>query len=295
MNEQYEQVGICDHEAMSNAAPTGSRVRALLMACHPVPTFVVTVIAAVLATVAHDDWTEPALITGAVFTGQLSIGWSNDAWDARRDAQAGRTDKPVATGALTARGAWIASFAAAAATSVLSALLGWQAGVAQLLVVASGWVYNARLKSTPLSAVPFFTAFAALPAVATLGLPHHPLPPAWVLVAAGLIGVAAHFGNVLPDLEEDRLTGVKGLPHLLGRNGASAAAPTCALVGTGLALWQISNPSVLTWLLGAAAVGCAGVALLVVRHRPTSEAAFFATMLIAGIDVALIATSASLV
>ncbi|MGI8434712.1 MAG: UbiA family prenyltransferase [Nocardioidaceae bacterium] len=280
---------------MSISAPTGSRVLSLVLACHPVPTFVVTSIAAVLALVAENAWPTVLLIDLAVLTGQLSIGWSNDAWDARRDAQAGRTDKPVATGALSARAAWTASIAAAVSTGVLSAALGWRAGCTQLLIVASGWIYNARLKSTPLSAVPFFTAFGALPAVATFALPNHPRPPAWVLVAAGLIGVAAHFGNVLPDLDEDRLTGVRGLPHLLGRSGASVAATTCALGGTGLALWQISDPSGLAWLLGVAAAGCAAVALLAVRHRPTSEAAFYATMLVAGIDVALIATSGTLV
>ncbi len=280
---------------MSIAAPAGSRVLALVMACHPVPTLVVTSIAAVLAAVSSDGWAKAALVTGAVLTGQLSIGWSNDAWDARRDAHAGRTDKPVATGALAANEAWIAATAAAAATVVLSALLGPEGGSAQLLVVASGWVYNAGLKSTPLSALPFFTAFGALPAVATLALPSHPLPPAWVLVAAGLIGVAAHFGNVLPDLDQDRLTGVRGLPHLLGRRGASVAATTCALAGTGLALWQISDRSALVWMLVGAAACCAVVALLVVRHRPSSEAAFYATMLVAGIDVALIATSGALV
>ena len=42
-------------------------------------------------------------MVAAVSTGQLSIGWSNDALDAARDRLAGRTDKPVAAGRLPRR------------------------------------------------------------------------------------------------------------------------------------------------------------------------------------------------
>ena len=38
------------------------------------------------------------LVTAAVLAGQLSIGWSNDLIDARRDRAVGRTDKPLAVG-----------------------------------------------------------------------------------------------------------------------------------------------------------------------------------------------------
>ena len=38
----------------------------------------------------------------AALTGEMSIGWSNDAFDARRDTAAGRMDKPVVSGAIAA-------------------------------------------------------------------------------------------------------------------------------------------------------------------------------------------------
>ena len=38
--------------------------------------------------------------------------------------------------------------------------------------------------------------------------------PRWpITVAAALIGLGAHFANVLPDLAGDRATGVVGLPQ----------------------------------------------------------------------------------
>jgi 4-hydroxybenzoate polyprenyltransferase len=43
------------------------------------------------------------LVTLAVAAGLLSIGWSNDAFDARRDAAAGRTDKPIPMGGISRR------------------------------------------------------------------------------------------------------------------------------------------------------------------------------------------------
>ena len=165
----------------------------------------------------------------AVLAGQFSIGWSNDAFDASRDRVSGRSDKPVARGELTPRLVRSCAAAAAAACMVLSLMLGWRAGLVHLVGVSCGWLYNAVAKSTVWSPLPFAIAFGGLPAVATLALPEHVWPPAWSLAAGALIGVAAHFANVLPDLDEDRQTGVTGLPHLLGRRGSALAATLTAL------------------------------------------------------------------
>jgi 4-hydroxybenzoate polyprenyltransferase len=42
------------------------------------------------------------------------------------------------------------------------------------------------------------------------------LPPWWMPVSAALLGVGAHLLNVLPDLDDDARTGVRGLPHRIG-------------------------------------------------------------------------------
>jgi 4-hydroxybenzoate polyprenyltransferase len=59
-------------------------------------------------------------------------------------------------------------------------------------------------------------------------------PAAWALIVGAAFGVAIHFTNVLPDLDDDARTGVVGLPHRLGRLRAGlvafAALGTAAVV-----------------------------------------------------------------
>jgi 4-hydroxybenzoate polyprenyltransferase len=268
---------------------------ALAASCHPVPTVAVTVLSTVLVGAAGNGLATCVVAAAAVLTGQLAIGWSNDALDAGRDRAVGRTDKPVAQGLVSPRQIWTATALATAATVPLSLLLGWRAGALQLSVVLWGWLYNAWLKSTVLSPLPFLLAFGGLPAVATLALPSPRWPPAWTLAAAGIIGVAAHFGNVLPDLDDDQHTGISGLPHRLGRTVSSYAAVGAALAATLVAVAATAGEgSVVTWLLAAAAVAFAGLGYVASRRDPASEAAFFATMAIAAADVALIVASGAL-
>ena len=111
------------------------------------------------------------LVVAAVLTGQLSIGWSNDLIDLARDLRTGRSDKPLATGAIAPGPVRVACRSALAATVVLSLALGWLPGGAQLVSVAAGWAYNLRLKSTVWSWLPYAVAFGALAAVPSLALP----------------------------------------------------------------------------------------------------------------------------
>src|SRR6476619_7249416 len=85
------------------AAPTSGIVRALILSCHPLPTIAVTAISAGLAALAGLSFGRGALLVAAVFAGQLSIGWSNDAIDAARDRATHRSAKPVAQGAVSPR------------------------------------------------------------------------------------------------------------------------------------------------------------------------------------------------
>lgn len=278
----------------------GRRLRgaagALAASCHPVPTAAVTVLTTVLVAAAGNRPATVVVGAGAVLAGQLAIGWSNDAIDANRDREVGRTDKPVAQGLVSRRAIWTATAGATAATVPLSLLLGWRAGLVQLSVVLWGWLYNTWLKSTVASPLPFLLAFGGLPAVATLALPDPRWPPGWTLAAAGLIGVAAHFGNVLPDLDDDRRTGVAGLPHRLGRSVASLVAIGAALAATVVAVAaEARGGSPLLWILATAALVFGLGGFVVSRRDPRSEAAFYATMAIAAVDVALIVSTRSLV
>lgn len=245
-----------------------------MAAAHPGPVVAVTVVAGLLAWAAPLSGPRAVLVALTVLTGQLVIGWSNDLVDVRRDTQVGRPDKPLATGALALSTVRVALGLAAIATVMLSFALGWRPGLLHLLaVVGGGLAYNLGLKSTRWSWSPYALAFGGLPAVVTLaGSP--PTWPSWsVLLAAGLLGVGAHFVNVLPDLDDDAATGVRGLPHRLGdRWSQLAATGVLVLASVALVLGPGQDAGAFAWvgLLGTLALA---VVALVGRGRTPFRAA----------------------
>ena len=136
---------------MVGVPPRASRrpsVRALVLATHAPPAVAVTLVATLLAVTAQVSPGRVVLVGLAVLAGQASIGWSNDWLDADRDRAVARTDKPVVQGAVDPAVLRSAALAAVAAAVVLSLLLGWVPGLLLLVLVASGWAYNAGLKRT---------------------------------------------------------------------------------------------------------------------------------------------------
>ena len=258
-----------------------SPVTTLVLAAHPGPTAAVTALSLVLGVGVGLPGTTLVLLGLAFLAGQLSIGWSNDWIDAGRDAAVGRTDKPVATGQIDVAVVRTAALAAAAATVVLSFALGLAAGVVHVVLVASGWSYNAGLKRTRWSVVPFIVSFGLLPAVVTFALPD-PTPPApWAMLTGAVLGVAIHFTNVLPDLDDDARTGVSGLPHRAGRRvsglvafAALALASVVVLVGPGLVAGSTSSPPILAVVGVLAAVSIAVWGATLVLTRPPGRLLF---------------------
>lgn len=183
---------------------------------HPGPGVAVTVVAVLLGVaVGLEPW-RVALLGVAMLFDQASVGWSNDWIDAERDRTVGRTDKPVALGQIGVGTVRAAAWTAAAMALLLTLPLGLAAAAVHAVTLASAWSYNALLKNSPLSVVPYVVSFGLLPAIASLARPVAALPGWWVFAAGALLGVAAHFANVLPDLDDDRRTGIRGLPHRLG-------------------------------------------------------------------------------
>jgi heme o synthase len=263
-------------------------VLALVRACHPEPTAAVTLVAAALAVATGRAAAGVAAVAAAVLAGQLSVGWLNDFLDAERDRAVGRSDKPVAAGLVPRRVVGGAAALAALACVPLSLLSGLTAGLVHLVGVAAALAYDAGVKATTLSVLPYAVAFAALPAFVVLGLPGHPAPPWWLPVGGALLGCAAHFANVLPDLADDLAAGVRGLPHRLGPVGGRAAASSLLLAASlVLALGPRGGPTP----FAVAAPPVAVVALVageVLGRRPGSRAAFRAIMVVAGVDVLLL-------
>jgi len=281
-------------------APVGAsvpaRVRtglpALLAACHPEPAALVTVVATALAAAAGRGLGGSIAVFAAVGAGQLSIGWSNDYLDRERDRRTSRADKPIAAGAVSATVVGGAAVTALILDVPLCLLSGPRAAAAYLIGVLAGWAYNIRLKSTAVSVAPYVVAFGLLPAFVTLGLPGHPWPPWWALTAGALLGAGAHFANVLPDLDDDARTGVRGLPHRLGGTVSRVLAAGLLLAATVMLAFGPTDASTGgARTLGVAAVGLSAAAVVVgllLGRRPRSRAAFRATLLVAAVDVCLL-------
>ncbi len=269
-----------------------ARLSVLVRASHPVPCVAVTGLATALVAVAGKPAAQCLLAAAAVLAGQLSIGWSNDLLDAARDRAAGRTDKPLAAQP-ELRSLLRRALAGAVLLAVLLSLgLGWRAALLHAVTVAGGWAYNLGLKATPASALAYLVAFGALPAMATAVTPDPRLAPAWAVLAAGLVGVAAHFGNVLPDLPDDLAAGVLGLPQRLGTRRSVLAAVGSLLLAAGVVDVQVgSRHPVLTALGTVAVLGLAVAAVFSARRRPRGQGAFLATMAAAVVDVVILAVN----
>ena len=203
-------------EVSAGARPRPSSVPALLGAAHPGPALAVTVLAALLGSALDLTPARVALVTAAVLCGQLSIGWSNDLVDLARDRAVGRRDKPLAVGTVSPRTVTAACAVAVVLCVALSLACGLAAGLVHLGCVAAGWAYNLGLKATAWSWAPYAAAFGALPVFVWLAGDDPGLPPVWLPLAAACLGVGAHLLNVLPDIDDDDATGVRGLPHRLG-------------------------------------------------------------------------------
>ncbi len=265
-------------------------VRALLLASHPGPTIVVTIVAGVLGFGLGYPLGRLILLMAAVLAGQLSIGWSNDWIDAGRDAAVHRRDKPAARGAIAVTAVRTAAFTAAGATVVLSLLLGPLAAAVHILAVGMGWAYNLGLKNTAVSFLPYAVSFGLLPAVATLGqtVPRFAAP--WVLAVGALLGVAAHFTNVLPDLADDRDTGIRGLPHRLGSRPSGYIAFACVGIATVILTFAPGphpNAALLVGLVAGLTIAIVGTIL--VARTNTTRVLMRLIMACALIDVVMLA------
>lgn len=225
------------------------------------------------------------LFTGALLVGELSIGWSNDRIDAPRDTASARTDKPAVTGAVALPTLTVAMVIAVVLSMVGFFLLGWRCGLVGLAVIGAGWVYNLGVKATAFSGLAYLVGEGTLPIAAYLAVPT--APPWWPPVAAGLLGIGAHIANVLPDLRADEATGVRGLPHRLGRRPALVVMAVVLAAASLVVVFGPGKPATPVLVAALVAVLLAGASSVIGLRRPNSPLAFYAALAVALIDVVL--------
>ena len=278
---------------MTAPAPTPlSRARALARSTHPGPTLAVTALTVLLGIGVGVTGIDLVLLGTAMLLGQASVGLSNDWQDAGRDAAAGRTDKPVALGDVTPEAARNAALATAAAAVVCSIPFGPAFIFVHGVFLASAWGYNLGLKGTRFSVVPYLVSFGLLPVLVALARSEHDMAAPWAIVAGGLMGAAAHFANVIPDLEDDSRTGIRGLPHRLGMRGSGLTAFGVLLAaGLIVALAPAGPPDAWQWLGLAATLLIVVLGLALVAVRRATRLMFLLIIVAALVTVVMLVIS----
>jgi 4-hydroxybenzoate polyprenyltransferase len=259
------------------------------LACHLGPTLAVTAAVAGLSMAAGRSPIGVLWTAAAVLTGQLSVGWCNDARDAGRDLAAGRLAKPTVRGWVTARQLAIGAGVAVTACVPLSYVaFGPIGGSLHLVAVASAWAYDLWLKTTLFSAAPYVLSFGLIPALVTFGLTPSVAPTWWATTAAALVGFGAHLANAAPDVEGDQLVAAGGLVAAIGERRARAGAVIALLLASALLIAQLNVLSGIQVLAFAAltAIAVAGALRDAGRHL------FNVVLVIALIDVVLLLVSA---
>jgi len=203
-----------------------------IKASHAAPTAAVTIVFTLFAW--NLGWRgEPLLgVFVAVIAGQLSVGWSNDAFDAPTDREANRTNKPTLAYGIRPRSLWLAAVTALTLSCVMSwTVAGLIGGTFHVFALTMAWLYNTVLSRTWWSWLPYALAFGAVPAFLTYGYNGQP-PQIWMVAIFAIVGVSAHIANALPDIDSDIAAGMQGFVISLGPKRALILCWGLLITGT---------------------------------------------------------------
>jgi 4-hydroxybenzoate polyprenyltransferase len=199
------------------------RIIGLLRSSHFGPNLLVTFISLFFAQLYW--WEGPALvITFGVFCGQLVVGWSNDIIDYKDDLLHNRQKKPLVSGQISLRLLQNSLRVMLPLAIVINLFgpLGFVGGGLSVLSIGLAVAYNFYFKFTIFSWLPFAIAFGSLPSC--MALSKGQAPELWMWLGGALLGTAAHFLNVIKDMDEDHMSGIKGLPQRFGTRASVIAA-----------------------------------------------------------------------
>jgi 4-hydroxybenzoate polyprenyltransferase len=268
---------------------TSKKLLALIYSTHPIPCLAVASFAGLFGIGLGISWERSLLIYLVVLLQQISVGLSNDWLDYKKDLAADRKDKPTVNGTVKVSELRTGAIIAALLAQSTSFMFGPTAALVMFVMLVAGWAYNLGMKSNWTSAIPYAVGFGAVPVFVGLASTEPFWVQTWVVIAAALLGASAHFANVLPDIEADKLTGVNSLPHVLGQRLSALAIAMTALLATALVVTQSKDldPTLATagLVLNILVVGLA--AGLSMKAKP-SRAAFSLLILASLVNVVLL-------
>ena len=176
------------------------------------------------------------IIALGFFSGQLIVGWSNDLIDYTDDLSHQRMNKPLVAGLISRKflQSWLAVMIPVALVINLFGPLGFVGGGLSIFAIVWALGYNFYFKFNIFSPLPYAVAFAILPSC--MAYSQDKTPPTWMWLGGALFGMAAHFLNVLKDMDQDHASGIKGLPQRCGKTGSIIAATILIALGVTLLL-----------------------------------------------------------
>ncbi|CAB4638382.1 unannotated protein [freshwater metagenome] len=267
---------------------------ALINSSHPIPCLAVASFAGLLSLGSGDPWGRSLLIFLAVLFQQVSVGVSNDWLDYKKDVIAGRKDKPSVNGLVKVSELRAVSLVAAVLAQSAAFLFGGTVALVMFGMLVAGWAYNLGMKSNWSSVLPYAIGFGLIPIFVGLAAVETYLAQPWVVLVASLLGIAAHFANVLPDIEADKLTGVNALPHILGQKVSAIVIASTALLATLLVVTQSKNLDMSIAVIGLVSnFFIVGVATALSLKKEPPRVVFLLLILATLVNVVLLMLSAA--
>jgi geranylgeranylglycerol-phosphate geranylgeranyltransferase len=252
-----------------------SRAWAWFRLLHPFPSTLVTVATAVfaeLATGGQAPLDRLLRLILSVACSQGAIGAANDIVDRDLDRET-KPWKPIARGTIGIPAATTLTLVLIGVCLLCSATLSTGAGLAALLGLSCGLAYDLWLKRSRWSWLPYGVALPTLPIWAWAAMGRLPGRLLLVYPLGLLLGLALHLANTLPDLDGDRIFGVAGLAHGLGRGRSLLlcwSALILAQLGT-LVLAPVLSYHGPAYPVGlAVSLGFTLLSMLLYRRRPTT-------------------------
>jgi 4-hydroxybenzoate polyprenyltransferase len=215
-----------------------TRIVGLAKASHFGPSLLVTSLSYFFAQLYWQPGSALIIALG-FFSGQLIVGWSNDLIDYADDLSHQRMNKPLVAGLISRKflQSWLAVMIPVALAINLFGPLGFVGGGLSIFAIVWALGYNFYFKFNIFSPLPYAVAFAILPSC--MAFSQDKTPPTWMWLGGALFGMAAHFLNVLKDMDQDHASGIKGLPQRCGKTGSIIAATI--LIALGVTLLFLSD------------------------------------------------------
>ena len=212
-----------------------TRIVGLAKASHFGPSLLVTSLSYFFAQLYWQPGSALIIALG-FFSGQLIVGWSNDLIDYADDLSHQRMNKPLVAGLISRKflQSWLAVMIPVALFINLFGPLGFVGGGLSIFAIVWALGYNFYFKFNIFSPLPYAVAFAILPSC--MAFSQDKTPPTWMWLGGALFGMAAHFLNVLKDMDQDHASGIKGLPQRCGKTGSIIAATILIALGVTLLL-----------------------------------------------------------